>query len=119
MFSSPAELGVPMSHLALAWLAIKPTTSTIILGASKPEQILDNLKALEVIPKLTPAVLEKIETILDNKPEPRVSAIDSSILSLNMTHFAIYSPPLGDQNYKVLFLNFSFVINMYSSRNQM
>ncbi|KAK7682491.1 hypothetical protein QCA50_014291 [Cerrena zonata] len=65
------ELGVPVSQLALAWLAIKPATSTIILGASKPEQILENLKALEVIPKLTPAVLEKIEAILENKPEAR------------------------------------------------
>lgn len=74
LFQSPVELGVPVSQLALAWLAIKPATSTIILGASKPEQILENLKALEVIPKLTPAVLEKIEAILENKPEARVSA---------------------------------------------
>lgn len=69
----PVELGCTVSHLALAWLAVKPTTSTIILGASKPEQILDNLKSLELIPKLTPAVLEKLETILDSKPSPRVS----------------------------------------------
>ena len=38
------------------------------MGASKPEQLLDNLKALEVMPKLTPAVLEKLDKILDNKP---------------------------------------------------
>jgi aryl-alcohol dehydrogenase-like predicted oxidoreductase len=54
--------------LALAWVALQPHTSTVILGASKPEQLLDNLKALEVLPKLTPAILEKIEKILDNKP---------------------------------------------------
>ncbi|THG98246.1 hypothetical protein EW026_g3905 [Hermanssonia centrifuga] len=64
------ELGCKVSHLALAWLATKPHTSTIILGASKPEQILDNLKALDVIPKLTPAILEKIEGILGTKPKP-------------------------------------------------
>lgn len=51
---------------------MKPTTSTVILGASKPEQIIDNLKALEVIPKLTPAILERIEGILDNKPDSAV-----------------------------------------------
>ena len=51
---------------------MKPTTSTIILGASKPEQVLDNLKALDVIPKLTPEILERIEKILDNKPSPQV-----------------------------------------------
>ncbi len=67
-----AELDCKVSHLALAWLAIKPTTSTVILGASKPEQIIDNLKALEVIPKLTPAILERIEGILDNKPDSAV-----------------------------------------------
>jgi len=64
------ELGCKVAHLALAWVAQQPQTSTVILGASRPEQVLDNLKALEVIPKLTPAVLDKISEILDNKPEP-------------------------------------------------
>ncbi|KZT73315.1 Aldo/keto reductase [Daedalea quercina L-15889] len=64
------ELGCTVSQLALAWIAINPNTSTVILGASRPEQVLANLKALEVIPKLTPAVLEKIEEILQNKPAP-------------------------------------------------
>jgi len=43
------------------------------LGATKADQIVDNLKALDVLEKLTPEVLEKIEKILDNKPEPVVS----------------------------------------------
>ncbi|RDX46786.1 Aldo/keto reductase [Lentinus brumalis] len=64
------ELGCSVQHLALAWLAKNPNTSTVILGASKPEQVVDNLKALDVIPKLTPEILEKIEKILDNKPSP-------------------------------------------------
>ena len=72
---NPIDLGCSVSQLALAWLAAKPATSTVILGASKPEQILDNLKAVDVVPRLTPAVLEKIEDFLDNKPVPRVSAI--------------------------------------------
>ncbi|KAH9829438.1 Aldo keto reductase [Rhodofomes roseus] len=64
------ELGCTVAQLALAWIAINPNTSTVILGASRPEQVVENLKALEVIPKLTPAVLEKIEEILQNKPAP-------------------------------------------------
>ncbi|PIL31309.1 transporter [Ganoderma sinense ZZ0214-1] len=64
------ELGCSVQHLALAWLAVNPNTSTVILGASKPEQIVDNLKALEVMPKLTPEILEKVERILDNRPAP-------------------------------------------------
>ncbi|KAH9950950.1 Aldo keto reductase [Amylocystis lapponica] len=62
------ELGCSVIHLALAWVAVNPNTSTVILGASRPEQVVDNLKALDVIPKLTPEVLEKIEQILNNKP---------------------------------------------------
>lgn len=68
----PPELGCSVSQLALAWVAVNPNTSTVILGASKPEQVLDNLKALDVIPKLTPEVLEKIEAILQTKPSPVV-----------------------------------------------
>jgi voltage-dependent potassium channel beta subunit len=62
------ELNTTVSALALAWVARNPNTSTVILGASSQEQLLENLKAVEVIPKLTPEVLEKIEAILGNKP---------------------------------------------------
>lgn len=67
------DLGCTVAQLALAWIAKKPNTSTVILGASRPEQVLENLKALEVIPKLTPEVEAKIEEILKNAPEPDVS----------------------------------------------
>ncbi|KII93089.1 hypothetical protein PLICRDRAFT_379385 [Plicaturopsis crispa FD-325 SS-3] len=59
-----------VQKLALAWVARNPNTSTVILGASKPEQVVENLKALDVLPKLTPEILEKVEKILDNKPVP-------------------------------------------------
>ena len=72
------ELNCKVSHLALAWLAKNPNTSTVILGASSPEQVLDNLKALEVIPKLTLGILEKIEKIVNNKPGPPVRSISFS-----------------------------------------
>jgi len=62
------DLGCKVHHLALAWVARSPHTSTVILGASRPEQVVDNLRALAVLPKLTPEVLERIEQILDNKP---------------------------------------------------
>lgn len=44
--------------------------STVITGASRPEQVTENMKALEVVPKLTHQVMERIEAILDNKPQP-------------------------------------------------
>jgi len=62
------ELQTTMSSLALAWVAVNPNTSTVILGASRPEQVLENLKAIEVIPKLTGEVLKRIDKILDNVP---------------------------------------------------
>jgi aryl-alcohol dehydrogenase-like predicted oxidoreductase len=44
--------------------------STVITGASRPEQVSENMKALEVAPKLDPDILEKVEAILGNKPQP-------------------------------------------------
>jgi aryl-alcohol dehydrogenase-like predicted oxidoreductase len=46
------------------------TCPQVILGATKTEQIKDNLGALDLIPKLTPEVMEEIEGILANKPKP-------------------------------------------------
>ena len=71
-----------MAQLALAWVARIPTTSTVILGASKPEQVVENLKALDVIPKLTPTILDEIEQILSNKPAPEVSFARTSLRSV-------------------------------------
>ncbi|KAJ4287897.1 hypothetical protein N0V88_007517 [Collariella sp. IMI 366227] len=63
------RLGAKVTHLALAWAAKNPNVSTVILGASKIEQVVDNLKALEVLDKLTPEIMEEIEGVLGNKPK--------------------------------------------------
>lgn len=62
------EFGCTMSQLARAWVVKNPNVSTCSLGASKQEQIVDNLKALDVISKLTPEIMHKIDNILENKP---------------------------------------------------
>ena len=59
---------VSLASLAIAWCIKNPHVSTAILGATKKEQLYDNLKALEVVKKLTPDVMEKIDKILQNKP---------------------------------------------------
>ena len=64
------ELGTNVARLALAWCIKNPNVSTAIMGASKVSQLEDNLKAVDVIDQLTDDVMEKIEGILDNKPEP-------------------------------------------------
>lgn len=63
------RLGATATHLSLAWAAKNPNVSTVILGATKIEQVIDNLKALPLIDKLTPEIMEEIEGILDNKPK--------------------------------------------------
>ncbi|KAF7345792.1 putative voltage-gated potassium channel subunit beta [Mycena venus] len=50
--------------LALAWLAKNPNTSTIITGASSAAQLLQNLEALKVLPRITDEHLEQIEEVL-------------------------------------------------------
>lgn len=63
------ELDISMPQLALAWCLKNPNVSTVITGASKPEQVRQNMKAVEVSEKLTDNVMDRIEDILDNKPE--------------------------------------------------
>ncbi len=64
------ELGISMTALALTWAVKNPNVSTVITGASKPEQVKDNMKVLDYVSLLTDDVMERIEEILDNKPEP-------------------------------------------------
>lgn len=64
------EIELTSATMAIAWCAKNPNVSTVILGASKVEQLRENLKALEALPKLTPDVMERIEQIVQNKPTP-------------------------------------------------
>lgn len=56
------DLGVTLSQLALAWVLRQPAICSALTGASRPEQILENVKALDVA--LDPSTLERIENIL-------------------------------------------------------
>ena len=62
------KLGVSTAALSIAWCIKNPNVSTAILGATKKTQLLDNLKALEVVTELTPEVMEKMEAIMKTKP---------------------------------------------------
>ena len=65
------DLDCTMAQLALAWCLKNPNVSTVITGATRPEQVVENMKALEVAPKLDKEIMQKIETVLENKPEPK------------------------------------------------
>lgn len=62
------ELGATLAQLALAWCLKNPNVSTVITGASRPRQVTENMQALDVVPKLTPEVMKRIDDLLGNKP---------------------------------------------------
>jgi len=62
------DLGVSRAQLALAWCLTNDDVSTVITGASRPEQIEQNIQAVEVADDLTDDVMARIDEILDNDP---------------------------------------------------
>lgn len=63
------ELDASLAQLSLAWCAKNPNVSTVITGATKEAQIEENMKAVELLPKLTPEVMARIEEVLQMKPK--------------------------------------------------
>jgi voltage-dependent potassium channel beta subunit len=57
------ELGATTAQVALAWCASNPHVSTVITGASRVEQVQENLAALDVLPRVTPEVRQRIDAI--------------------------------------------------------
>lgn len=64
-----SDLGVSMPQLGVAWCLKNPDVSTVILGATMPEQLQETLTAPSILPLLTADVMERIENILQNKPQ--------------------------------------------------
>ena len=59
-----ANLGCTMAQLALAWCLKNPNVSSVITGASRPSQVIENMNALEVVPNLGTDVMSKIDAIV-------------------------------------------------------
>jgi len=62
------NIGTTLPKMAIAWCLKNPDVSTVILGASKEQQLIENLTAHEAVSLLTADVMEAIETILKNTP---------------------------------------------------
>jgi voltage-dependent potassium channel beta subunit len=62
------RLGVSLPELCIAWCLKNPHVTTAILGASRKEQLLQNLKALDAVQLLDAGVMDEIETIVQTKP---------------------------------------------------
>uniref|UniRef100_UPI00358E4EE1 voltage-gated potassium channel subunit beta-3-like n=1 Tax=Myxine glutinosa TaxID=7769 RepID=UPI00358E4EE1 len=65
------RLECTMSQLAIAWCLHNEGVSSVLLGATKVEQLIENLGAIQVLPKLTAALLAEMDNILGNKPAGR------------------------------------------------
>ncbi|PYI00478.1 voltage-gated K+ channel beta subunit [Aspergillus sclerotiicarbonarius CBS 121057] len=62
------KMEVKLSQLALAWCLKNENVSSVITGASRPEQVVDNVESLKLLPRLTPEVMAEIDEYLQNKP---------------------------------------------------
>jgi aryl-alcohol dehydrogenase-like predicted oxidoreductase len=60
-----------LPQLAIAWCAANPNVSTVITGASRPDQVGENLRALEVLPRLDAVVMSRIDDIVGIPHDPR------------------------------------------------
>ncbi|AGG87950.1 potassium channel beta subunit family protein [Rhodanobacter denitrificans] len=60
-----AELGTSLAQLAIAWCLLNPHVSTVMLGASKREQLAQNLDALALLPRLDAAVAQRIRQVVE------------------------------------------------------
>ena len=72
------KLDCSLTQLSIAWVIKNKDVSTAILGAMKPEQMVENLKSLEVAKKLTKEILEEIETIMKNAPNGEIDYFNNS-----------------------------------------
>jgi len=59
-----AELDCSLPQLAIAWCAANTDVSSVITGASRPEQVVEDMGALAVLPRLDAAVLARIDGIV-------------------------------------------------------
>ena len=59
-----ADLGCTLAQMSLAWCLKNPHVSTVITGASRPAQVTENMKALDVVGKLAPDVMARIDAAL-------------------------------------------------------
>ncbi|MDB5232900.1 MAG: aldo/keto reductase [Chitinophagaceae bacterium] len=62
------KLGVSLANLSIAWCIKNPNVTTAILGATKKDQLEENLKSLEVLPLLTNEILSEIDEVMQTKP---------------------------------------------------
>uniref|UniRef100_A0A8C1JM03 Voltage-gated potassium channel subunit beta-2 n=1 Tax=Cyprinus carpio TaxID=7962 RepID=A0A8C1JM03_CYPCA len=62
------RLGCTLPQLAIAWCLRNEGVSCVLLGASSTEQLMENIGAIQVLPKLSSSIIHEVDSILGNKP---------------------------------------------------
>uniref|UniRef100_A0A3Q1ETT6 Voltage-gated potassium channel subunit beta-2 n=1 Tax=Acanthochromis polyacanthus TaxID=80966 RepID=A0A3Q1ETT6_9TELE len=65
------RLGCTLPQLAIAWCLRSERVNSVLLGASKTEQLMENIRALQVLPKLSLSIVSEVNGILGNKPSSK------------------------------------------------
>uniref|UniRef100_UPI00358F81C9 voltage-gated potassium channel subunit beta-3-like n=1 Tax=Myxine glutinosa TaxID=7769 RepID=UPI00358F81C9 len=65
------DLGCTLPQLAIAWCLRNEGVSSVLLGASSTEQLLEDLGAIQVLPKLTNQIVMEMDNVLGNKPHSK------------------------------------------------
>jgi voltage-dependent potassium channel beta subunit len=63
------DLGCTLAQLAIAWCCRNPNVSTVITGATTPEQVRENMAAIDFVPKLDADITQRIDDALKGKPQ--------------------------------------------------
>ncbi|KAM9342530.1 voltage-gated potassium channel subunit beta-2-like [Pholidichthys leucotaenia] len=63
-----ARLGCTLPQLAIAWCLRNERVSAVLLGASTPDQLMENIRAIQVLPKLSLSTVSEVDCILGNRP---------------------------------------------------
>lgn len=64
------DLGISQAQLGIAWCLKNKNVSTVITGASSPQQVVENMKTIALVDKITDDVMTAIDDVLQNKPKP-------------------------------------------------
>lgn len=62
------DLNISLAQLAIGWCLANQNVSSVIIGASNENQLAENISTIEHLDKITPAFINEIDSILDNKP---------------------------------------------------
>uniref|UniRef100_A0AAY4DV12 Voltage-gated potassium channel subunit beta-1 n=1 Tax=Denticeps clupeoides TaxID=299321 RepID=A0AAY4DV12_9TELE len=68
LFAITERLGCTLPQLAIAWCLRNEAVSSVLLGASSADQLMENIGAIQVLPKLSPSIVHEVDRILGNKP---------------------------------------------------